>query len=310
MLEQEAVEKRGGRKAGGSAHILGRGDFRSEPFVCSVLLAVKILLFYVIFYGCLAGIFIGTIQVMLLTISEFKPTYQDRVAPPGLTQVPQIQKTEIAFRPSDPKSYEEYVVNIVRFLEKYKDSAQKDDMVFEDCGDVPSEPKERGEFNNERGQRKVCRFKLNWLGNCSGIDDETYGYKDGKPCIIIKLNRVLGFKPKPPKNDSLEFSPGTKYNPNVLPVQCTGKRDEDKEKVGSMEYFGMGDYAGFPLQYYPYYGKLLQPKYLQPLLAVQFTNLTMDTEIRIECKAYGENIGYSEKDRFQGRFDVKIEVKS
>lgn len=62
--------------------------------------------------------------------------------------------------------------------------------------DVPSEIKERGEFNNERGERKVCRFKLEWLGNCSGINDETYGYKEGKPCILIKLNRVLGFKPK------------------------------------------------------------------------------------------------------------------
>lgn len=171
-----------------------------------------------IFYGCLAGIFIGTIQVMLLTISEFKPTYQDRVAPPGLTQIPQIQKTEISFRPQDPKSYDAYVTNIVRFLEKYKESAQKNDMIFEDCGNVPSEYKERGPYDSDPGERKVCRFKLEWLGNCSGINDESYGYREGKPCVIIKLNRVLGFKPKPPKNESLE-----KYNPYVLPVQCTGK---------------------------------------------------------------------------------------
>lgn len=270
----------------------------------------KILLFYVIFYGCLAGIFIGTIQVMLLTISEFKPTYQDRVAPPGLTQIPQIQKTEISFRPQESKTYQPYVTNIVRFLEKYKDAAQRDDMIFEDCGSVPSEYKERGPYDSDPGERKVCRFKLEWLGNCSGINDDSYGYKDGKPCVIIKLNRVLGFKPKPPKNESSETSAVLKYNPYVLPVQCTGKRDEDKEKIGTVEYFGLGGHAGFPLQYYPYYGKLLQPKYLQPLLAVQFTNLTVDTEVRIECKAFGENIGYSEKDRFQGRFDVKIEVKS
>ncbi|XP_067369717.1 sodium/potassium-transporting ATPase subunit beta-1a [Channa argus] len=269
----------------------------------------KILLFYVIFYGCLAGIFVGTIQALLLTISNYKPTYQDRVAPPGLSHTPRSDKSEIAFSKSDETTYKKYIESVEAFLSRYDEGHQIDLMKFEDCGGNPQPYIERSTTEKDHGQRKACRFNRSWLGPCSGENDTTYGFKQGKPCLIVKLNRIVNFRPKAPSdNQSLPAALQGKVMPNLIPIYCKNRREEDEDKIGEIKYFGLGE--GFPLQYYPYYGKLLHPQYLQPLVAIQFTNLTLDQELRIECKVYGANIDYNEKDRYQGRFDVKFTVTS
>ncbi|CAK6956231.1 sodium/potassium-transporting ATPase subunit beta-1a [Scomber scombrus] len=267
----------------------------------------KILMFYLIFYGCLAGIFIGTIQAMMLTLSKYKPTYQDRVAPPGLSHTPRSEKSEISFTMSKPETYNKYVATMLKLLEPYSDDNQTETQKFEDCGGTASTYKDRGSVESDAGQRKACRFSRSWLDSCSGIYDDTFGFKEGKPCLLVKLNRIVNFRPRPPSsNDSL---PDTlKVKPHVIPVFCKHKRDEDQAKISDIKYFGID--GGFPLQYYPYYGKVLQPQYLQPLVAIQFANITLNEEVRIECKVFGDNIDYSEKDRYQGRFDVKLTITS
>merc|ERR1712212_179316 len=197
-----------------------------------------------------------------------------------------------------------------KFLEKYDDDKQLNEMYFEECGGAVADTyKPRGDLESDLGSRRACRFSRTWLGACSGLTNKTYGFKDGKPCLIVKLNRIVMYKPQPPLNDSkLLPAVQAKLVPNVIPIYCSNKREEDAGKIGDIEYHGIGE--GFPLQYYPFYGKLLHPHYLQPLVAIQFTNLTWNEELRIECKAYGVNIKYSEKDRYQGRFDVKLTIKS
>ncbi|KAI1885091.1 hypothetical protein AGOR_G00216620 [Albula goreensis] len=268
----------------------------------------KILIFYVIFYGCLAGIFVGTIQALLLTLSDHKPTYQDRVAPPGLSHTPRSEKSELSFTKGLESSYSSYIKGMHSFLEMYGDEKQMDLMKFEDCGKIPRGYTNRGDLDSEVGTRKACMFKRSWLGECSGLNDTTFGFKYGKPCLIVKLNRIVNFRPKPPtSNDTIPEAAQSKVQPDVIPIHCSNKREEDQGKIGEILYFGLAE--GFPLQYYPYYGKHLHSQYLQPLVAVKFTNLTLNHELRIECRVFGQNIQYSEKDRYQGRFDIKIHVK-
>ncbi|KAJ8377522.1 hypothetical protein AAFF_G00259490 [Aldrovandia affinis] len=259
----------------------------------------KILLFYLIFYGCLGAIFIGTIQALLFTLDNYKPTYQDRVSPPA-----RAEKSEFSFHKDRMETYLKYTQSLRDFLDLYDDDKQLNQMNYEDCGVISfkrilpvlitvSQRVRRVQRQRRSGQRggvrMACRFKRSWLGSCSGITDREFGFKEGNPCFIVKLNRIVNFRPRPPSsNNSIPEEAQPKVQPNVIPISCTHKREEDAGKTGDIQYYGIG--GGFPLQYYPYYGNKLHPQYLQPLVAIQFVNVTLNEEVRSNARSTGRTL--------------------
>ncbi|GLD66950.1 sodium/potassium-transporting ATPase subunit beta-3, partial [Lates japonicus] len=74
-----------------------------------------ILLFYLVFYCFLAGMFALTMWVMLLTLDDYVPRYRDRVPHPGLVIRP--NSLDITFNKSDPLKYAQYVQHLESFLQ-------------------------------------------------------------------------------------------------------------------------------------------------------------------------------------------------
>ncbi|XP_010891759.1 sodium/potassium-transporting ATPase subunit beta-2b isoform X2 [Esox lucius] len=250
-----------------------------------------ILLFYLVFYIFLAGMFCLTMYVMLQTLDDHKPTWQDRLGTPGMMIRPRGESMEIIYNPQMTESWDMYAKTLDNFLSPYNNSLQaekndecKPDQYFvqADSGDVKNNPK------------RSCQFNRTLLEVCSGLEDRTYGYVDGKPCIIIKLNRVIG------------MLPGTD---GQAPFVTCGAKKEDSEKIGELAYYPKN--GTFNLMYYPYYGKKAQVNYSQPLVAIKFLNITLNEDVNIECRIISNSIPPgSERDKFAGKVSFKLRINT
>ncbi|KAK2831490.1 hypothetical protein Q7C36_016576 [Tachysurus vachellii] len=236
-----------------------------------------IFLFYLVFYGFLAGMFSLTMWVMLQTLDDYTPKYRDRVANPGLMIRP--KNLDMVVNRSNSQQYSKYVQELEDFLLDYNDTLQEQNVQCKE-----------GDYFDQDGpeEKQVCQFKRSQLRQCSGLADTNFGYSEGQPCVLIKLNRVIGLKPQ-----------GQPY------VNCTAKREIPLQ----MLYFPTE--GRIDKMYFPYYGKKSHAKYVQPLVAVklQLTEQDYNTQLTIECKVEGSNLrNNDERDKFLGRITFRITV--
>ncbi|XP_061091180.1 protein ATP1B4 isoform X2 [Conger conger] len=244
-----------------------------------------ILLFYTSLYVFLAAMSAAFMWALMWSISSYTPTYNDRVVPPGLTMSPRGNGFHITFNASDRSSWVTYVEALENYLEPYNDSTQE--LRNMACTREAYFSQHHGD---EAAERKACQFKRSWLGGCSGLQDPDFGYSQGKPCIILQMNRIIGYLP----------GYGTPVN-----VTCALKKAEP-EMIREIEFYPNNI---FSMMYYPYYGKLRHVNYTSPLVAVRFSGVRLDTDLRVRCQLNGKGIvNDSPADPFLGGVSFSLEV--
>ncbi|KAJ7415182.1 Protein ATP1B4 [Willisornis vidua] len=244
-----------------------------------------ILLFYFVFYTCLAGMFAFCMYVMLLTLSPYTPRFRDRVSPPGVMIRPYLNGFTIAFNVSQPNTWQPYVDSMHHFLAAYDDKVQEEKNI--EC--VSGQYFIQGGDDSE--EKKACQFKRSLLHNCSGIEDPTFGYSRGQPCILLKMNRIIGYRP----------GAGVPVS-----VDCKVQKGNESHLRSVDFYPGNGT---FDLMYYPYYGKFTHVNYTSPLVAMHFTDVERNHLVPIQCSLHGKGIiNDLNSDRFLGRIIFTLRI--
>lgn len=267
---------------------------------------LKIGLFYVIFYACLLAFWSLCLVIFLQTVNYREPKWITTTGSligsnPGLGFRPRppaksIESTLIWFNQGKGENWDHWVRELTNVTESYRFVDPNAGAQLTTCN-----------YEKYPGENEFCEFKIDLLGGfCT--KERRFGYEEGRPCIVVKLNKIYGWKPQVYENvtdlpshmpDTVkakiekEFADNTTRNitkRNVW-ITCEGENPADIENIGEVIYY---PHPGFPVYYFPFTNV---QGYQSPLVAVQFNDVKAGVLINIECKAWAHNIKHDRKER-------------
>jgi len=273
---------------------------------------VKIILFYCVYYSCLAAFWIACLQIFFMTLPEAEPRWtleQSLIGKnPGVGVRPKssdanidsaIFYLDIKDKGRTPTNKDgegdknfDYATRMNLTLEQYENKTG-----LSDCPD------------NTETDKGRCIFDKSLLGECS---ESPYGYvresERGllEPCVFLKLNKLWGWSPEGVKvaelnttkyddmTDSLkekiraERDLTEKGHSKFVHMDCRGRFPADLEGM-SVEYFPSNQ--GIPLKYFPFQGG----NYHSPLVALKVTPKILGQLLHIECRAWFHGVDHDKK---------------
>jgi len=310
----------------------------------TVLSWLKLFLFYFLFSSILALVWGLCMGIFFQTVDFYIPKYIQTEGAmgnnPGLGFRPNgglgLKKDNGTGQHSDPSPYssliwfrhgaggnwEDLKQSMDNYLAQYEPgffANQGASLTKCDFLNTPLTPKVRSQTDWSH-RDKSCEFNKEWLSDQGSdykcITQEDYGYRFGKPCILLKLNRIYNWSPDPYtieevvnhtsmplklKQDiqkiyddkcqgNLDSEQPCPYM-NMIWLHCDGEDDPDIENIGPVTYT---PFRGFPGYFYPYRN---QRGYLSPVVMVQLNNPEPGVLMNIECRAWARNIQHSRMKR-------------
>lgn len=254
---------------------------------------LQILGFYIVFYAVLAAFWISCLAAFLSTLDDKVPRYYGKGTiigiNPGVGYQPWLvedpDSTLIKFNNHDKNSYQKYVNALDKYLAKYENLSDTR-VCYGNASNAQLFPGGGARAEELPGEDaiKSCRFDVKQFASAGCGKSNDYGFADGKPCVILTLNRLIGWKPIDYTPDSVPEAIKGRYKPNFVTFNCDGTNSFDKEHLGNVSYIPK---AGIDGKYYPY---AVMPNYQQPIAMVKFTGLPRNKVVLVECRAYAQNI--------------------
>jgi len=266
--------------------------------------------FYLVFYAFLAAFFAVTMTIFYQTLDYSLPTYT-----PGEGGGSILSNPALGYRPLSPvvestliwvdrnntKTIKHWIKNLDDLAEPYQNKTKGAKYIACDA-------------STKLKKDEVCDFRLESFSKRCSIGN--WGYREGKPCVLLKLNRMINWVPEVytqladlpedmPSKLQGEIKALTAANGGVMPekiwLSCEGKYAPDRD---ALRDYTLSPSPGFDKFYYPYTNT---KGYLAPLVAIELQNPMLNLVINIECKAWAKNIQHDRGFRF-GLIDFEVIV--